>query len=76
MEASSDLENEKQGDWLDFLPAENLGDPERQDVEVTRNIILTPCLDFMFVCLFVCAGKDLFLTKVLFLTVMFFREVE
>jgi len=33
MEASSGLETEEQGDWLDFLPAENLGDPERQDVE-------------------------------------------
>ena len=37
MEASSGLETEEQGDWLDFLPADNLGDPERQDVEVTRN---------------------------------------
>ena len=37
MEASSGLETEEQGDWLDFLPAENLGDPERQDVEVTSN---------------------------------------
>ena len=37
MEASSGLETEEHGDWLDFLPAENLGDLERQDVEVTSN---------------------------------------
>ena len=37
MEASSGLENEVKTDWLDFLPADNLGDPERQDVEVTSN---------------------------------------
>ena len=70
MEASSGLENEEQGDWLDFLPADNLGDPERQDVEVTSNHFKTRL--WFHVCLFVYAGKDLFLTKVLFLTVMLF----
>ena len=52
MEASSGLETEEQGDWLDFLPADNLGDPERQDVEVTSNHFKI-MLGF-HVCLFVC----------------------